>query len=138
MSEINDALVEQLAIQMHSIHSDDNDPKWAKQPGKYRAQMRRDARDAFTALEKLGFAVVKGRALAAKDAEIAQLRDLIRWAHDTLWEINPSNYDHDEVCKLNDASVEVILGLSPTLGERHGKTAEWWEARAALKEKAHA
>lgn len=43
---------------------------------------------------------------------------LIRWAHDTLYEINPSNYDHDEVCRLNDASVEVILGLAQFLGER--------------------
>ncbi len=53
-------------------------------------------------------------------------RDLIQWAHDTLYEINPSNYDHDEVCKLNDASVAVILGLAQYLGERHGKTDEWW------------
>lgn len=68
--------------------------------------------------------------IAAKDAEIAKLTDLIRWAHDTLYEINPSNYDHDEVCKLNDASVEVILGLAPALGERHGKSAEWWAERA--------
>jgi hypothetical protein len=76
--------------------------------------------------------------VAAKDAEIAKLRDLIRWAHDSLYEINPSNYDHDEVCKINDASVEVILGLAPTLGESHGKSAEWWESRAALKEKSDA
>lgn len=42
---------------------------------------------------------------------------LIRWAHDTLYEINPSNYDHDEVCRLNDASVEVILAFAQFLGE---------------------
>lgn len=59
------------------------------------------------------------------------MRDLIRWAHDTLYEINPSNYDHDEVCKLNSASVEVILALAPPLGETHGKSAEWWEGYAA-------
>jgi len=28
-----------------------------------------------------------------------------------LFELNPSNYDHDDVCKLNAASVEVILAL---------------------------
>jgi len=55
------------------------------------------------------------------------LMPLIRWAHETLWEINPSNYDHDDVCRLNDASVEVILGLAPVLGETHGKSAEWWD-----------
>jgi hypothetical protein len=64
-------------------------------------------------------------------AEIERLLALIRWAHETLYEINPSNYDHNEVCKLNDASVEVILGLAPTLGETHGQTAEWWAFRAA-------
>lgn len=48
---------------------------------------------------------------AAPAAE--DLLKLIRWAYETLYEINPSNYDHDEVCRLNDASVEVILGLKP-------------------------
>lgn len=60
------------------------------------------------------------------------LEGLVRWAHDTLYEINPLKYDHGEVRKLNDASVEVILGLAPVLGESHGKSAEWWQARAAL------
>ena len=64
--------------------------------------------------------------------DATRLLDLIRWAHDTLYEINPSNYDHDEVCKLNDASVEVILGLAAELGEKHGKSDDWWAARAAL------
>lgn len=36
---------------------------------------------------------------------------LMVWAVDTLVEINPSNYDHDDVCRMNDASVEVILAL---------------------------
>ncbi|MEI9428681.1 hypothetical protein [Mesorhizobium sp. Cs1299R1N3] len=57
--------------------------------------------------------------------------NMIRWAHDTLYEINPSNYDHAEVCKLNDASVKVILGLAQYLGEKHGKTAEWWSEYSA-------
>ena len=70
--------------------------------------------------------------LAAVEAERDRMRDLIRWAHDTLWELNPSNYDHDEVCKVNDAAVEVILGLAPVIGETHGHSPEWWAARAAL------
>lgn len=62
---------------------------------------------------------------------VGKLLDLVRWAHDTLLEINPSNYTHDDVCQLNDASVEVILGLAPILGETHGKSAEWWSERAS-------
>jgi hypothetical protein len=41
-------------------------------------------------------------ALRQKNAE---LQALIVWAYETLYEINPSNYDHDEVCRLNDRSV---------------------------------
>lgn len=68
----------------------------------------------------------------AAEAEVKRLRDLLRFSHDTLWEINPSNYDHDDVCKLNDASVEVILTIAPELGETHGKSKEWWAERQAL------
>ena len=50
-------------------------------------------------------------ALSAKEQECERLRKLIVWAYDTLGEINPSNYDHEDVCRLNDQSVEVILGL---------------------------
>jgi len=67
-------------------------------------------------------------------AQVERLTDLIQWAHDTLWELNPGNYGHDDVCKVNDASVEVILGLAPIIGETHGHSVEWWEARAALTE----
>lgn len=74
---------------------------------------------------------VLARAEAA-EAEVKRLRDLLRFSHDTLWEINPSNYDHDDVCKLNDASVEVILTIAPELGETHGKSKEWWAERQAL------
>jgi len=70
--------------------------------------------------------------IAALTARVEGLTGALRWAHDTLWEINPSNYDHDDVCKLNDASVEVILGIAPLIGETHGKSPEWWAARAAL------
>lgn len=57
--------------------------------------------------------------------------EAMRRAHDTLIEINPSNYTHDEVCDLNERSVEAILILADALGERHGKTDEWWAARRA-------
>ena len=71
----------------------------------------------------------------AAEADVARLREAIRHAHDTLYELNPCNYDHDEVCRVNDASVEVILSLAPLLGEAHGKTPEWWADRAALQPK---
>lgn len=67
--------------------------------------------------------------LEAKDKRIAEHRELLRWAHDTLLEINPSNYTHDDVREANAAAVEVILGIAPTLGETHGHTNEWWAAR---------
>jgi hypothetical protein len=70
--------------------------------------------------------------VATLRASEARMREAVRYAHDKLWELNPSNYDHDEVCKANDAAVEVILTLAPLLGETHGKTPEWWAARAAL------
>lgn len=51
--------------------------------------------------------------------EVERLRGELGWAIETLHEINPSNYDHDDVCALNSASVEVILGLQKALGETH-------------------
>jgi len=60
--------------------------------------------------------VEAARARADKaEAELAEVREAAEWAYDTLHEINVSNYDHDDVCRLNDASVEVILGLARAL-----------------------
>ena len=47
----------------------------------------------------------------AAEARVGELNAQIVWAVETLQEINVSNYDHDDVCRLNDASVEVILRL---------------------------
>ena len=55
------------------------------------------------------------------EAELAIAVEALRFAHDTLGEINPSNYDHDDVCNLNDKSVEVIIALSATLAELKGQ-----------------
>ncbi|EPG1783361.1 hypothetical protein KBU53_13315 [Enterobacter hormaechei subsp. xiangfangensis] len=70
-------------------------------------------------------------ALEAAEKRVAEQRELLQWAHDTLIEINPNNYTHDDVCEINNASVKVILGIAPVLGETHGKSEEWWAARAA-------
>lgn len=51
--------------------------------------------------------------------EVERLRRELGWAIETLHEINPSNYEHDDVCALNSSSVEVILGLQKALGETH-------------------
>lgn len=53
-----------------------------------------------------------------------EARALIEWAYDTLIEINVSNYDHDDVCRLNDASVEVILGLQSAISNSPSKEAD--------------
>lgn len=42
-------------------------------------------------------------------------RDFLLWAIDRLTEINPSNYDHDDVCEMNAASVEVSLAMQARL-----------------------
>lgn len=80
--------------------------------------------------DELAQALANLEAARAENADLtnrlAKMAALIRFAHDTLMEINPSNYDHDDVCKMNAASVEVILALAPMLGETHGKTPEWW------------
>ena len=48
-------------------------------------------------------------------AALIEAMEGLRWSHDTLDEINVSNYDHDDVCRLNDRSVEVILGIANIL-----------------------
>ena len=53
--------------------------------------------------------------------DLAKTMEALRWAYDTLKEINPSNYTHDDVCNLNDASVEAIIGIRDTLAELEGK-----------------
>lgn len=54
-----------------------------------------------------------------RDGQIAALVEALKWAYNTLWEVNLNNYSHDDVCRLNDASVEVILGIAPLIGETH-------------------
>lgn len=67
----------------------------------------------------------------AAEKRIAEMKELLQWPHDTLLEINPSNYTHDDVCEANAAAEEVIRGIAPILGETHGKANEWRESRAA-------
>jgi hypothetical protein len=51
-------------------------------------------------------------------AEVERLRDILQWADDNLQEINLSNYDHENVCFLNQKSVEVILGIRAALAQQ--------------------
>lgn len=41
--------------------------------------------------------------------------EFLEWAYHSLTEINPSNYDHADVCELNSKSVEVILAIASRL-----------------------
>jgi hypothetical protein len=50
--------------------------------------------------------------IEAQQRRIEELEAAISWAYETLMEINVSNYTHDDVCNLNNRSVEVILGLA--------------------------
>lgn len=60
--------------------------------------------------------------LTATQARLVEAVELIQWGYDTLYEINPSNYDHDEVTTLNDKSVEVALGLKAFLAQQEGQS----------------
>lgn len=53
--------------------------------------------------------------IEALEKRLAELEGLLSFTYDTLQEINPSNYDHDDVCSLNAASVEVILAIAPAI-----------------------
>jgi len=50
----SDDMVERIAISMHYADGDPATVKWAKQPGKYRASLRRDVRDVLSAMDRLG------------------------------------------------------------------------------------
>lgn len=80
---------------------------------KIAATLRRnfDLRDRVSSKTYLALydEVVKLR--AERDATIATARI----AYDALWELNINNYDHDDVCHLNDGSVEAILILAPLI-----------------------
>lgn len=54
--------------------------------------------------------------------------EFLEWVYETLGEINPSNYGHDDVCELNDKSVEVILAIKVRLEAMNHSPA----SRAAL------
>ena len=94
------------------------------------ATLRAENEDAFVrgmahgqkAMPKGTFHVVDSPELARLRASeaaalerVTVLTDLMQWAYDTLGEINPGNYGHDDVCNLNDKSVEVILALEAAL-----------------------
>jgi hypothetical protein len=77
------------------------------------AKLRQDAAAQFKAGQEA--AKVDAEVIATLQARAKALEALVSWAYDTLVEINPDNYSHDDVCRMNDASVEVILGLDDTV-----------------------
>lgn len=114
------------------------------------AQAEANAR-RFARLDELetGY-IAQDAELKQLQAELARLRAsqadagarvlaVVRQAHETLVEINPNNYTHDEVVEANDAAVESIFLLADLIGETHGKSSEWWkQRRAALAEQERA
>ena len=63
-----------------------------------------------------------------KDSEIATLKaqrdellELLKWSDEKLGpEINPSNYDHQDVCELNANMVEVTLAIRAAIAKIEG------------------
>ena len=56
---------------------------------------------------------------------------------DSLPEINPSNYDHDDACALNDWGVELVLAAAPQpepVGVDLRRDAELWRAHQKRKQ----
>lgn len=64
-----DALVEHIAIDVHNADADDYTVKWAKQPGKYRAGLRRDVRDVLASMDRLGIYRPSALSLPPQEAE---------------------------------------------------------------------
>jgi len=54
------------------------------------------------------------KALEATKAELAQCREAYQILEDAP-ELNPSNYDHDQVCELNSKMVEACLAFRAAL-----------------------
>ena len=53
-----------------------------------------------------------GEQIATLKAQRDELLELLKWSDDKLGpEINPSNYDHQDVCELNANMVEVSLAI---------------------------
>jgi hypothetical protein len=55
------------------------------------------------------------------EAKLAKAVEALKFTYSTLTEINPSNYDHDQVCEQNSASVEAILSIAAVLDELEEK-----------------
>jgi len=70
--------------------------------------------DRAAYFDRLSQAFQRGELVPATASEPGEI-EFLEWAMDTLHEINVSNYDHDEACRLNERSVEVILAIKSRL-----------------------
>ena len=50
-----------------------------------------------------------------------ELVEAVKFAFDNLQEINPLNYDHEDVCFMNQKNVEVIIALKSVLAKAKGE-----------------
>lgn len=136
--EMTDEFVEQIAIKLHCKDSDDHTLKWAKQPGKYRAGIRRDVRDVIEALRECGFEVYKRstllaearkaeamqREIASANAELDRLRRECSDGLDALSDID----DFWEACPYPEnrkhlSPAEQISSLDNELNAAHDENA---------------
>jgi hypothetical protein len=65
----------------------------------------------FTLPSDAKFAATAHEAVPALIARVKELEAERKWVFDTLIELNVSNYNHDDVCNANAASVEVMMAL---------------------------
>jgi len=60
--------------------------------------------------------------LDAVDAKLAKAVGVLEFAQSKIsWEINPSNYDHDDVCDMNSDWCEIGAIVDATLAELKGE-----------------
>jgi len=111
----------------------------AEQPESVRPALplRRDPRNAFDIVDANGFTIGSGttpanvdallracndfdrllQQLKSSEAREARMREALELAAKLPFEINVSNYDHEDVCRLNERAVEVVLAARAAITE---------------------
>lgn len=148
---VTDEMVEQIAIQVHYLHDGGHSLKWGKQPGKYRASIRRDVRDVIAALEGCGLSIGKrSSALAAEQAQpvagdldtrmkaagMYTIAEMMCATPLTRWMTNPAINTIEAFSEWLDRKVSGYLQMKAgyDLGDKSedDELFEWVEAHAAV------
>lgn len=75
-----------------------------------------------------GFAKPQGGDSSPSRVDEGSFRALARWAIETLVEVDPSDAAPQDWADANHAAIRVILGLGYALGDRQGKSGDFWNA----------